>query len=39
MTVPETWFREESNRTARENNEILELFGNKFENHFELILI
>ena len=37
MTVPETWFREESNRTARENIEkIYEELGYDIENQFQL---
>ena len=37
MTVPETWFREESNRTARENIErIYEELGYDIETQFQL---
>lgn len=37
MTVPETWFREESNRTARENIErIYEELGYDIESQFQL---
>ena len=37
MTVPETWFREESNRTARENIEkIYEDLGFDIESQFQL---